>query len=447
MLTNNVNNFLNIVCSKIKYKPAREDIADELKSHIEEEKENYMLTEKNEKKAEEKVLLNMGNPQNVGIELNKIHKPKLEIRLFLTVIFMIMISILVTYSISNSIYKYNYGSEKWFIKNIVTITVSIILGVFAYFFDYTKLKKKSFIIYCVTSAFAIISIFLNNNSYISYINISFLDVKILSANILVPLYIIAFCGYFNNANKKSVIITILLALYSLFIVSYCNSMTYLVILFFSYIFIFFIDIFTIKHSKKYKYISFSLIIFICILVSLLCIPKYYAPNIIQIGNTKMDINDLSHYYQISTRRNILKNAKIIGDANIVGNLNNKITINEWANGLQDAESTETLDFIIGNYGILLGIMVIFAILYLSFRMIYDMKIIKDIYGKYIIIGLSAMFIVQSTLHILSNLTIIGVNSVTLPFISFSDYNIIINIVIIAFILSIYRRKNILIKEK
>ncbi len=37
-----IKKFLNSVCEEIKYKPIRENMAEELKNHIEESKENYM---------------------------------------------------------------------------------------------------------------------------------------------------------------------------------------------------------------------------------------------------------------------------------------------------------------------------------------------------------------------------------------------------------------------
>lgn len=73
-----IKEFLNIVCEQIKYKPIRNSISEELKKHIEESKENYIKEGLDEKEAEEKAITQMGDAEEIGKSLNKIHKPKLE---------------------------------------------------------------------------------------------------------------------------------------------------------------------------------------------------------------------------------------------------------------------------------------------------------------------------------------------------------------------------------
>lgn len=443
---NAIDNYINIICEKIKYKPIRKDIANEIKNHIEEEKESYMLLEKDEKKAEEQVLLNMGDPNDIGQSLNKIHRPKLDFKLLIIGIFMILFSLLITYPLSNSIYKYYLGSDKWFIKNIIYIAFAIILGIVIYFFDYTKLRKKSMVIYFISTCIGILSIFLNfNQCNSSYINIPILNINILTVDLIVPLYILSFAGFFNISKKSNTIITTFLAIFSLTIVSFCNSLIYLIILFISYVSIFIIEVFkSEKYSKKYKHVSSIILSIICACTITLFILKY-TPYRIQIGKTTINPNDKNMYeYQMSSRKKVLKNSKIIGATNLNGNLSDEIAIKDWAYNLQYAESSETLIFIIGKYGILIGTIILLCIFYLSSRIINDIKNIKDSYGKYIMIGFATMIITQSILHVLSNLCLIDVNSATLPLISYSCFGIIINAIIVSTILSIYRRKDILI---
>ena len=64
-----IKEFLNSVCEQIKYKPIRENIAEELKNHIEESKENYMQEGMEETTAEEKAIEQMGEAQEIGKKL------------------------------------------------------------------------------------------------------------------------------------------------------------------------------------------------------------------------------------------------------------------------------------------------------------------------------------------------------------------------------------------
>ena len=81
--------FLNKVCEQIKYNPVKNGIAEELETHIQELKQEYIKDGLNEKEAEEKAVSQMGVAEDIGKQLNKIHKPKLDWKL-LFLIFTLM---------------------------------------------------------------------------------------------------------------------------------------------------------------------------------------------------------------------------------------------------------------------------------------------------------------------------------------------------------------------
>ena len=72
------NEFLNNVCKEIKYKPAREQISEELEEHIEELKNENLCKGYLEENAEENAVEQMGDAKQIGKRLNKIHRPKLD---------------------------------------------------------------------------------------------------------------------------------------------------------------------------------------------------------------------------------------------------------------------------------------------------------------------------------------------------------------------------------
>lgn len=76
-----IKNFLDTVKNEIKYEPIRENIEEELKSHIEDAKDDLMSKGLEENEAEEKAVEAMGNPENIGKKLNKIHRPKFDWKL------------------------------------------------------------------------------------------------------------------------------------------------------------------------------------------------------------------------------------------------------------------------------------------------------------------------------------------------------------------------------
>ena len=88
----NTKEFLDNVCSNIKYKPASNQIKEELKTHIDEVKEEKIDEGYSAKEAEELAVNQMGNAKEIGRKLNKIHRPKLDWGTLILVIVLIFLS-------------------------------------------------------------------------------------------------------------------------------------------------------------------------------------------------------------------------------------------------------------------------------------------------------------------------------------------------------------------
>ena len=147
-----IKEFLNSVCEQIKYKPITEEISDELQNHIEEQKEYYIEKGMNEKEAEAKSINQMGNPEEIGKKLNKIHKPKLDWILLILIGIVISFGILVTFIRNNNYDLIEYGTKISIQRFTLTTIIGIILGIIIYFFDYRKLEKYSKYLYIIATA-------------------------------------------------------------------------------------------------------------------------------------------------------------------------------------------------------------------------------------------------------------------------------------------------------
>ena len=88
---------------------------------------------------------------------------------------------------------------------------------------------------------------------------------------------------------------------------------------------------------------------------------------------------------------------------------------------------------------------ILSIILLNVKLIIDSIKIKDNYGKLLVIGITSMFIIQTIFNLLMNFGIGIQANINLPLISYGNTNLIINIISLALIMSIYRRKDIITK--
>ena len=85
---------------------------------------------------------------------------------------------------------------------------------------------------------------------------------------------------------------------------------------------------------------------------------------------------------------------------------------------------------------------IFTIILTSIKLIINAKNVKEQYGKFLIVGLSTLYILQSFATIIMNINISIQTNVDLPFHTYQGIYFIVSILTIAVIFSIYRRKDI-----
>lgn len=144
--------YLEKLLSQIRCKKARPYISDEIRSHIESQMEDNISAGMTYEEAEKKAVADMGDPVEVGISLDKIHRPQIAWNLLAVVAILSLLGILIQYSIFYETGRYDLepymqaiyqNSMKGFISAVILGFV-IMCGI--YFIDYTVIAKYSKII-------------------------------------------------------------------------------------------------------------------------------------------------------------------------------------------------------------------------------------------------------------------------------------------------------------
>lgn len=455
-----IKGFLNNVCQEIKYEPVRKKIADELESHIQEIKEEYIESGINEIKAEEKAVKQMGNAQDIGKKLNKVHRPKLDWKLLLITCILILFGGLVEIIRINNILE-DYVIKRDIIRYVVFLGLGIIPSIIIYFIDYKKLKKHSNIIYIIATLSIIFALLfgtkVNGRPYL-YFNI----LSVAPEVIALPLYIISFVGFINDFNKesklKSIILKftnkeininfnfnllkiIVLSVFSLMLLTLIPSMASALILLLTYPIIATIKIIQLDKDKDkvknlIKLWGIMAIIGISFLTIFLGGTATYRIHKLTIAfNPESDPQGGG--WVAMNRRVIIQNARMVGEAEDTS----------YAINLFDEGTDYAFISIIAHYGWIAGILIVTAIILFSLKLIFNAIKIKEVYGKFIIIGLASMFILQSIFNILMNLNLWIESGFNLPFVSYGIGNLIMNVISLSIILSVYRRKDINLYEE
>lgn len=453
-----IKRFLNNVCQEIKYEPVRKGISDELESHIQEIKEEYIESGINEIKAEEKAVKQMGNAQDIGKKLNKVHRPKLDWKLLLITCILILFGGLVEIIRINNILE-DYVIKRDIIRYVFFLGLGIIPSIIIYFIDYKKLKKHSNIIYVIATLSIIFALLfgtnVNGRPYL-YFNI----LSVAPEVIALPLYIISFVGFINDFNEESKLKSIILKFtnkeininfnfnllkivvfsgFSVMLLTLIPSMASALILLLTYLIIATIKIIQLDKDKVKNLIKLwgiMAIIGISFLTIFLGGTATYRIHKLTIAfNPESDPQGGG--WVAMNRRVIIQNARMVGEAEDTS----------YAINLFDEGTDYAFISIIAHYGWIVGILIVTAIILFSLKLIFNAIKIKEVYGKFIIIGLASMFILQSIFNILMNLNLWIESGFNLPFVSYGIGNLIMNVISLSIILSVYRRKDINLYEE
>ena len=446
-----IKDFLEKVCNEIKYKPIREEISKELENHIEESKEAYIHKGESEEIAINKAIADMGDAEVIGKTLNKIHKPKLDYKLIILLLILLCFTFLVV-GIKTTSHVFSEGEGPFFVKTIVYLIIGFILGLAIYFMDYTKISKYSNYIYIVSSILIIYTIIFSHHliNGIPYLNIGNIYIPI--NRVTMPLFLISFIGFIQNVGKhkmefrvlnletiqidKSLIKVIILTVFSLLLLASIPSLTSAFILGIAYMIIAIVKIIKDSHKKVTNLLKLCGVIFalgiICIL-SLTTAP-YRLERIVTTFHPETDPEGAG--WVGINRKLVIESASMFGEAEDMSN----------AIELFDEGAEYAFTSILAHYGWIVAILLIVTIILISVKLIINSIKVKDDYGKMIIIGISCLFIFQSVFNVLMNLNLWFESGFELPFVSYGGTGLIMNMACLALVLSIYRRKDILISS-
>lgn len=438
--------FLNNVSKEIKYEPAKKAISEELELHMKEIKEDYINDGIDEITAEEKAVHQMGSAEEIGKSLNKIHRPQLDWKL------LILIAILMGFSLFISVLKEATGNGYYIGRSIVYMVLGVIISIGIYLFDYRKLKKYSFLIYLFATALMIMPIIGMGSYRLGVPYIHFGGFGFYPSTITVTLYIIAFIGFIVDYNKdnaiklkiqdkiftinKDFIRIVGLTLFSLFMMACHSRTTAIMILSFVYIVITTVKIVSNKENRiRNLAILYGTIgiIGVILIQSLGGIPTRV------ISSFNPEIDPYNTGWRGMKQKDIMQNAKLIGEAEV-----------DWGNDLNIEDifedSDHTFIYLLGKTGIIPAGILVLAIILTSAKLIFNAKNIKEQYGKFLIIGLSTLYIFQSVASVLMNINMGIQAGIDIPLVSYGGFYFIITILSMALILSVYRRKDINFEE-
>ncbi|PFP24705.1 cell division protein FtsW [Bacillus sp. AFS073361] len=408
--------FLNEVIAQIKSKDAKKYVIDELNYHVKEAKNIWIEKGLLEVEAEEKAVEHMGSPVQLGKQLNKLHRPKVDWILVVLLVTIFGLGFLPMFSIS--IGEYLLPS-----KVIITLIGSAsVLGIML--MDYRKFKKQGWLYYSI-GVMILLVLRLFSNTTINGLSLFRIGPLTIETIMSLPFFFLAWASILDLERLKVWQFILLFSLpFFLLLTAPSIPSTYI------YTIMVFSMLWWSRFSRKTVLSIWGVSVSLFLVVSFISwkfLSIYQKDRLLAYLNPE-EYADGPGYMILHVKEFLLK-------AGWFGHSMDKEFIPLAHTNLVFVSFTYY-------YGWLLALVLVVILGLFIARMMVITSRMKDPYGKLLLIGAVSLYTVQLATNIGMTLGIFPLISISLPFISYGLMPTLLNAILVGIVLSVYRRKDL-----
>lgn len=403
------------VTSQIKSKEIQLEIMLELEHHILDIVEEYITLGREETQAVKGAIVRMGNPETVGRELSKVHQPRPEwgILSLTGLLAVVGLAVLFSMDLGQAIATPNSMLGSSFLFYILGFALAAVV----FYWDYRKLETLSKHLYWGVILFLLIF------SYISSGSLGLNKILRFGIEISPILLTISLAGIYNDwkwDQTKHFLLGIGVVMFPLvMLISHAST----------------------PMALLFAAVSLTLMIFsgaksthVLTLAGLSAVGVYFLVPTYKWARLESIFDpssSMSFGWIYSQLENLRSSAGLFGQGVIREEL------------LVPMLHTElTLSYIIYSFGWVAAIILLCIIGGLLVRMAGVSLRVQNRYGKLLLISITSIFTFRFLWNILMNLGLFPIAAIGLPFISYGRVDLITNMLLIGFVLSIYRRRSL-----
>jgi cell division protein FtsW (lipid II flippase) len=428
----NMEEYIRTLTEQIRCVKARDGVADEIRNHITDQTQAYEQEGMLKSEALEEAVKQMGDPVETGVELDHIHRPRLEWKMLILIGILSVFELLVQYSIGN------YSKSMTAFQNQCIYTViGFLVMLFIYFVDYTFIAKFSVALFLMyTTYFVLFSRFgiVSSGTKQQLIMPIYLYVPIM-AGILYRYRGTSYMGVLKNIFFMLVPVILSVRIIPSISTGFNMSIIFFAMLFFSV----WKNWFKVNKKATLGFLAGAALLLPVLLITV----GYYF---LFAGYQKMRLMALiypSKYqdfnYTMLTVKEVIQGSQLFGKSS---------NIEESIVGFLPTVPTEyVFTHLVSCYGIMAGIFIIILLVVLIYKVFHISIRQKNQLGMMIGIGCGLVFFVECIEYVLMNLGIGISNGGFLPFFSYGRNTIMIHYILLGMLLSIYRYKNILVEKR
>ena len=139
--------YLKSLTEQIRTKRARTMVAEEVEAHIEDQKQDFMAHGLGEEEAESMAVVEMGDPVEAGVKLDRVHRPKMEWTVLMAILVISIMGLILQAVVTSSFPTMNMSTLEAFKDNFLyggiwsamLIGIAVMLGIC--YLDYSILVK------------------------------------------------------------------------------------------------------------------------------------------------------------------------------------------------------------------------------------------------------------------------------------------------------------------
>lgn len=439
-----IEEYLNKVTEQMRCKKARASVAGELEHHILDQMEAYKQEGLGEEEALDKAIIEMGDPVEVGVSFDRIHRPQMSWSMLLLVVGVSIFSIVLQVILKGQASEYMSHMAE---KQIVFSVVGCLLMVLVYYLDYSFLGT-----YATQIGVAFLGFMLLSKLFRVGINGSMSFVRIASITISVSLLMCLFVPVFGailfqyrgegyRAIGKSVLWMVIATLIIMEV-----SLPYAVLIGVSMLTLFVIavwkDWFKVNKKKVLGITGLGIVLMtVTVILSIMGVlnsgmmKAYQAERIKAFISQSGDAN-----YMAGVAQTILQKSSMFGG--------NQEAIALATERLGGANSEMIFVSIVACMGMFAGILAAGLLIFMIQKIFCVSVRQRNQLGMIVGCGCGMVLFLMTCFSILQSFGLFPITSVVLPFFSNSGSGTLVFYILLGLVLSIYRYQNIpVIKRK
>lgn len=425
-----IKEYVDVVCQQIRWKKAHFRVFKEIENHILDSRASYMEQGLDENTATDKALADIGDARVIGTQLDRIHRPKPQWDMFVGILVLLILGILASLLIFN-----DDAGISLMPSRLLYTGIGIVGMIIAYFTDFTiigKYPKTIFLgVISISVAVLLISPTINGRSFY--------------AQYIILLFPLAFSAIIFAARNKGYLGILLCglafavpSLIALFVPSISGFLHFAFVG---------AALLAIAVYKKWfgtrRVYSFFLMLSPLILLTILflAIMTPHRWNRLAVAfNPSIDPNGAGHMGVMA--RELLGGATFLGRGNIP---------NEYIAGLTEPYTIFSTDLLltalISLWGWIAFVVILGALFFFVVKGFIRCFRQKSSLGFFVSMAIMMTFCIQVISYIAFNLGFQFATPLSLPLISYGNTATIINLVLIGFMLSVFRTGDVVADGK